>query len=178
MRGWPKIKEKTKFWASARARKRHWTADRASYLHGAPTTALDYDLKIVNAGKPEYNNGKVVPGLGVHALMGYLFLSTRNTTPDISLEASLLTLTDGTRQNLLTLKCPHNELHAFTHLLNGKEDALAKELKQCAYVSVGGDLNNLTLGDSLVATIDRSGTRLSLGSNSTESKMYDKIVIL
>jgi hypothetical protein len=148
-------------------------------VHGAKTQAPDYDLKVVNASKTEIKKGKVVPGLGVHALMGYLFLSTKNSTPGVSLEASLLTLKDNTRQNLLTLKYgPHGELHALTHLLNGKEDALAGELKACGYASVGGDLNNLTVGTALVETIDRNGTHISMGSNSTATEMYDKIVLL
>lgn len=148
-------------------------------VHGAPTLAPGYDLKIVNAGKPEYHKGKVVPGLGVHALMAYLFLNTKNSVSGLDLEASMLKLTDGTRQNILTLKYgPRRELHAFAHLLNGKENALARELKQCGYVSVGGDLNNITVGTPLVATSDRKGTSMSVGSNSTATEMYDKIVLL
>ncbi|MCP3105296.1 hypothetical protein LZ198_41150 [Myxococcus sp. K15C18031901] len=148
-------------------------------VHGAKTQAPGFDLKFENASKSEHKGGKLVAGMGVHALTAYLFLNTQHVTPGLEVEASLLTLTDGTRQNLLTLKYgPQNELHAFTHLLNGKENALAAELKTCGYVTVGGDLNNLTSGTALVETCDREGHRLSLGSNSTSSEMYDKIVVL
>ncbi|GMU09060.1 hypothetical protein [Corallococcus caeni] len=147
-------------------------------VHGAKTQALNYDLKVVNAGKPKAD-GTDDSGLGVHALMGYLFLNTQNPSPGVSLEASLLSVGKDTRQNLLTVKYgPHGELHAFTHLLNKKENLLAKELKDCDYVSVGGDLNNITQGKALVETRDRNGTQLSMGSNSGADVMYDKIVIL
>ena len=147
-------------------------------VHGARTQALNYDLKVVNAGKPK-GDGTDDSGLGVHALMGYLFLNTQNTDPGVSLEASLLTVGKSTRQNLLTVTYgPHDELHAFTHLLNKKENLLAEELKDCDYVSVGGDLNNITKGKPLVETRDRNGTQLSMGSNSGADVMYDKIVIL
>ena len=157
------------------------TDENTHNVFGAPTQAPGYDLKIVNASKCEYNeDDEVVRGKGVHALMGYLFLNTKNKAPGLSLEPSLLTLKKGnTRQNLLTLKYgPKNELHAFTHLLNGKEDALANELKECGYTSVGGDLNNLNIGTELVETINRNDSQISMGSNSTSSVMYDKIVIL
>ncbi|NVJ24773.1 hypothetical protein HUW62_26460 [Myxococcus sp. AM011] len=148
-------------------------------VYGARTQAQGFDLRFENASKSEYKGGKLVAGMGVHALTGYLLLNTSNPSPGIEIEASLLTLVDGTRQNLLTLKYgPHDELHAMTHLLNGKEDALAVELRNSGYVTVGGDLNNLTLGTELVETCDREGRRLSMGSNSTSTEMYDKIVIL
>lgn len=46
------------------------------------------------------------------------------------------------------------------------------------YVSVGGDLNNITLGKALVETRDRNGTPLSMGINPGADVTYDKIVIL
>ena len=123
--------------------------------------------------------GKQTQGLGVHALVGYLFLNTKNPAPGLNVEPSLLTLKNGTRQNLITVNYGMSkELHAFSHLLNGKEDELADELLACDYVSVGGDLNNLSRGTPLVETTDRTGTQMSIGSNSTVSKMYDKIVLL
>ncbi|VVS95572.1 hypothetical protein [Desulfoluna spongiiphila] len=148
-------------------------------VHGAPTTAAGYDLKLINASKPRYQQGKPAQGLGVHALMGYLFINTRDQTPRVSVTANMLTLTgDGTDQNILTVTFPNGEKHAFTHLLNGKEDALAKELGGCGYASVGGDLNNITIGTELVATHSRDESRMSMGSNSKSDQMYDKIVIL
>jgi hypothetical protein len=146
-------------------------------IYGAKTQAPDYDLKVVNASKSEYKNGKRVNGLGVHALMGYLFLNTKNKNTGVALEPSILTLNDDTRQNLITINYG-GKLHAITHLLNGNENGLANELKNCGYVSVGGDLNNITVGTDLVQTCNREGTQMSMGSNSTSSTLYDKIVIL
>jgi hypothetical protein len=137
-------------------------------------------LKIINASKPEYKKGKAGPGLGVHSLMGYFFPLT--DISNIDLVPSLLTpknKKDTTKQNMLTLIYgPQKEHHAIAHLLNGKEDALARELRDLGYASVGGDLNNITIGEALVETCDRKGMQLSMGSNSTGTDMYDKIVLL
>jgi hypothetical protein len=147
--------------------------------HGTATQAAGFDIKVINASKSEIVKKQVTKGLGVHALVGYLFLNINNVAPGVAVEPSLLTLKNGTRQNLITIKYgPSGELHAFSHLLNGKEDDLADELADGAYLSVGGDLNNLTRGTALVATNDRTGSHLSSGSNSTGNKMYDKIVML
>ncbi len=136
-----------------------------------------FGLTYVNASKPTYKSGKLSNPLGDgrHALTGYLFVN-HLSPPVCTLEASLVKLNDGTRQNILTVKMKNSELHAFGHLLNGKEDALARELKKCGYTSVGGDLNNISTGNSIVAT--SSPSHISIGSNSVEDTMFDKIVIL
>lgn len=152
-------------------------------IYGAPTLAPGYDLKFINASKKSRDKkGKIINGLGVHALTAYMFYNTKLGPRKIpSLEPKLLTLASNstTEQNILSLSYgPSNELHAFTHLLNGNENALATELKNCGYCSVGGDLNNISMGDELVQTVDISGTFLRMGSNSVGTSMYDKIVIL
>lgn len=131
------------------------------------------DLLKKNGYKPSvFNVNK--EGLGVHAFMAYLVGWSQD--PPV-LEPHLLTLPDGTEQNLLTVTY-NEEKHAFAHLLNKKEDALAKALKDDGYVSVGGDLNNIKSKKELVQTINRERTRISIGSNSVSDKMYDKIVLL
>lgn len=148
-------------------------------VHGTPTQAPDYDLKVINAGKAGDSKGKNSEGLGVHALMAYMFLNNKSVKSGFELEPCLLTLKDGTRQNMLSLTYgPKNERHAFAHLLNKKENALANELSKCGYVSVGGDLNNITVGTDLVETINNTSTHMSMGSNSTASTIYDKITML
>ncbi len=148
-------------------------------VHGTPTQAPGYDLKVINASKTEDSKGTDSDGLGVHAFMAYMFLNTKIAKSGFDLEPCLLTLKDGTRQNMLSLTYgPKNERHAFAHLLNKKENALANELSKCGYVSVGGDLNNITVGTDLVETINDTSTHISMGSNSTASTMYDKITLL
>lgn len=156
-------------------------------VHGTRTQAKGFDLKVVNASKSEYDSqGQRTRGQGVHALVGYLFLNTANKEPGVQVEPSLLSIQKKSgkklvqvRQNIITVKYgPKDELHAFSHLLNGEEDELAKELSNCDYITVGGDLNNLSRGTALVETVDRTGSHMSMGSNSTVSKMYDKIVLL
>lgn len=152
-------------------------------VHGTPTKAPGYDLKVINASKTgdskEKKKKKDSDGLGVHAFMAYMFLNTQLPKPGFDLEPCLLTLKDGTRQNMLSLTYgPNNERHAFAHLLNKKENALANELSKCGYVSVGGDLNNISVGTDLVETINNTNTFLSMGSNSTSSTIYDKITLL
>lgn len=156
-------------------------AENTVNVYGAPTQAPHHELKFVNASKVSRDSKhKILNGLGVHALTAYMFYNTQlgqRTIP--SIEPHLLTLTDKTEQNILTVSYgPQNELHAFTHLLNKKEDALANELKVCGYESVGGDLNNITVGTDLVQTVNKSGTFMSTGSNSVATTMYDKIVLL
>lgn len=158
-------------------------------VHGTRTQAKGFDLKVVNASKSEYDSeGERTRGQGVHALVGYLFLNTANKEPGVKVEPSLLSIQKKSgkkkklvdvRQNIITVKYgPKDELHAFSHLLNGEEDDLAVELGKCNYLTVGGDLNNLSSGTALVETVDRTGSHMSMGSNSTVSKMYDKIVLL
>jgi hypothetical protein len=118
-------------------------------------------------------------GRGVNALTAYLF-SLHHTTNPVIIEPTLLTFTTRSttvEQNLFTVTY-NSEKHAFAHLLNSYEDAIADELLHNGFVSVGGDLNNLTVGEALVQTINADETHMSMGSNSTGSKMYDKIVIL
>ena len=88
-------------------------------------------------------------------------------------------MSDATRQNILTLSYgPQKDLHAFAHLLNKKENALANELKACGYLSVSGDLNKISVGTDLVETVNERQSFVARGSNSTASKMYDKVTIL
>jgi hypothetical protein len=147
-----------------------------------------YNFGRVNASKREYANGLKKPtgeGQGVHALIGYL-ISPKDSKAKVELRADLLSIEEnGTEvvQNILTLEYGTGnsaEKHAFTHLLNGKENSLAEALEDNGYASVGGDLNNIKkmIGKELVQTVDMTGTRMSTGSNSTVTKMYDKIVIL
>lgn len=156
-------------------------------VHGTRTQAKGFDLQVVNASKSEYDSeGERTRGQGVHALVGYLILNTANKKPGVKVEPSLLSIQKTkkkkrveVRQNIITVKYgPKDELHAFSHLLNGDEDDLAAELGNHNYITVGGDLNNLSSGTALVETVDRSGSHMSMGSNSTGSKMYDKIVLL
>ncbi|RKG91132.1 hypothetical protein [Corallococcus terminator] len=152
-----------------------------THVHGTPTQAPGFDLKVINASKADdtKGKGKSSDGLGVHAFMGYLFLNTQVPKPGFDLEPCLLTLTDGTRQNMLSLTYgPKDERHAFAHLLNKKENDLANELSKCGYVSVGGDLNNITVGTDLVESLSNTGTNISMGSNSTANVIYDKITML
>jgi len=159
----------------------------ASDKDGTGTQIENFKLKYVNAsktGKPKKSGAKSETdseGLGVHALTAYMLLNVKSAgkKPGFKLDPCLLTLTDGTRQNMLSLTYgPNGEKHAFAHLLNKKENALANELARCDYVSVGGDLNNITIGEDLVETAAWDVRSISTGSNSTSSVMYDKITIL
>lgn len=138
----------------------------------------DYDYVRINASKAKESGGRS-SGLGVHALVGYI-LRKEICEGDVKVTAKLVTL-KNVKQNFISVVAgggAGREKHAFTHLLNGEENELAKELDRCGYVSVGGDLNNLTCGKEIVETWDWKERKVSIGSNSTGTKMYDKISII
>ncbi|MGH1347957.1 MAG: hypothetical protein ACRBN8_40760 [Nannocystales bacterium] len=145
--------------------------------------AQPFTIQFINASKPTYGSGGGVlgQGKGVHALTGYLFVNKVVPPAAMKVEAKLIEQFDGdgsvTRQNVIAVTYA-GEKHAFTHLLNGKENELAEELAVQKYVSVGGDLNNISVGTEIVETSNRDLTYMATGSNSTGTKMYDKIVLL
>ena len=143
------------------------------------TYLKNYDFECINASKKSWGVHGWGTGKGVHALVGYML--RHKGERDVEVTAKMVTLGSDVKQNFISVVArgrDWEEKHAFTHLLNGCEDELAKELNRCRYVSVGGDLNNLTCGKDLVETWDREARQMSIGSNSTGRKMYDRISII
>jgi len=142
-------------------------------------TDLGYARKYINACKSSKKNENQDGGPGVNALIGIHVYPKSMSNTNWEIKAYMIKKEGEWEQNFLGVHHrDYGTKHALAHLLNGKEDDIAIGLHDNGYVSVGGDLNKINAEEELIATCNREGSRIYIGSNSSATKWYDKIVIL
>ena len=141
--------------------------------------SLRYQIVDINAGKPGTKDENKDGGPGVNALYGFQLIGRTGTTKHWEINAYMIKKNGCWEQNFLGVRQEGTKpKHALAHLLNGNEDDISLGLYDGGYSSVGGDLNNISAVTELIATCNREMSRIYVGSNSSATKWYDKIVIL